>query len=81
MLNTTYAQFSVWTPYPGTPVFNDFKDKIINNNYESFDQYQLVYKHDRLTKNEIDKYLDYSYSSYYRRPSWIYKYIKSFLNS
>ena len=27
-LNTTYAQFSVWTPYPGTPVFNEYKDKI-----------------------------------------------------
>ena len=21
-LNTTYAQFSVWTPYPGTPVYS-----------------------------------------------------------
>ena len=27
-LNTTYAQFSVWTPYPGTPIFNEYKDKI-----------------------------------------------------
>ena len=26
-LNTTYAQFSVWTPYPGTPVFEEYKEK------------------------------------------------------
>ena len=28
-LNTTYAQFSVWTPYPGTPIFEKFKDKLL----------------------------------------------------
>ena len=27
-LNTTYAQFSVWTPYPGTPIYNEYKDKV-----------------------------------------------------
>ena len=27
-MNTTYAQFSVWTPYPGTPVYMEYKDKI-----------------------------------------------------
>lgn len=80
ILNTTYAQFSIWTPYPGTPVFNDFKNRIIVKDYESFDQYQLVYKHDKLTTKEINQYLDYSYSSYYGRLNWIYKYIRSFFN-
>jgi radical SAM superfamily enzyme YgiQ (UPF0313 family) len=80
ILNTTYAQFSVWTPYPGTPVFNDFKNRIAVKDYESYDQYQLVYKHDKLSAKEINQYLDYSYSSYYTRPIWIYKYIKSFFN-
>ena len=32
-LNTTYAQFSVWTPYPGTPIFNEYKDKLFYNSY------------------------------------------------
>ena len=41
-LNTTYAQFSVWTPYPGTPVYNDYKNKILVKDYENFDQYKLV---------------------------------------
>ena len=27
-LNTSFAQFSVWTPYPGTPIFKKFEDKI-----------------------------------------------------
>ena len=44
-LNTSFAQFSVWTPYPGTPIFDKFKDKILVQKYQSFDQYNLVYKH------------------------------------
>ena len=49
-LNTTYAQFSVWTPYPGTPVFNEYKDKITANSYDEFDQYHLVYNHNLFNK-------------------------------
>ena len=44
-LNTSFAQFSVWTPYPGTPIFEKFKNKISVEKYESFDQYNLVYQH------------------------------------
>ena len=33
-LNTTFSQFSVWTPYPGTPVYQEFKNKISVNEYE-----------------------------------------------
>ena len=41
-INSSYAQFSVFTPYPGTPVFNEYKDKITKNKYEDFTQWQLV---------------------------------------
>ena len=78
-LNTTYAQFSIWTPYPGTPVFNEFKDKIIKNDYESFNQYNLVYKHNRFTGDQVKNYLDLAYTKYYLRVSWLYKYLKSFV--
>ena len=78
-LNTTYAQFSIWTPYPGTPVFNEYKDKIINKNYEYFDQYSLVYKHKIFDSNQVRTYLDKAYSKYYSRLGWLVKYFKSFL--
>ena len=80
-LNTTYAQFSIWTPYPGTPIFKEFKDKIQSENYENFDQYKVVYKHDKLTSQEIEKYLDYSYASYYARPKWFLKYVNGYFRT
>ena len=45
-LNTTYAQFSSWTPYPGTPIFEEYKDIIDVVNFEDYDQYNLIYKQD-----------------------------------
>ena len=32
LVNTSYAQFSVFTPYPGTPAYLDYKDKIKHKN-------------------------------------------------
>ncbi len=80
-LNTTYAQFSIWTPYPGTPVFEEFKNKIIVKNFENFDQYNLTYKHKTLDQNIIRKFLSKAYSKYYTRPSYMIKTFKSFINS
>ena len=80
-LNTTYAQFSVWTPYPGTPVFNEYKDKITAKNYDEFDQYHLVYDHNLFDKKNIRKYLSKAYSSYYLRINWLFKYFRSFITS
>jgi len=77
-LNTTYAQFSVWTPYPGTPVFNEYKNKIIANNYDEFDQYHLVFDHKNFNPKKIRDYLSKAYSLYYFRFSWLFKFIRSF---
>ena len=80
-LNTTYAQFSVWTPYPGTPVFNEYKDNITAQKFDEFDQYHLVYNHKLFSKEKIRKYLSKAYSSYYFRIGWFFKYFKSLVTS
>ena len=78
-LNTTYAQFSVWTPYPGTPVFEEYKDKISVKSYEEYDQYNLVYKHNCLSESKVRFYLEKSYENFYLRFKWIKKFIFSFI--
>ena len=75
-LNTSYAQFAVWTPYPGTPVYKEYKDKIIANKFEDFTQYKLVFKHKNLLPIEIRELLSKCYSKYYLRYNWIKDYIK-----
>ena len=78
-LNTSFAQFSVWTPYPGTPIFKKFEDKISVKKYESFDQYNLVYEHKLFNAKKIRFFLSKAYSTYYFRLSWLTKHFFSFV--
>ena len=72
-ISSTYAQFSVFTPYPGTPAFQNYKDKIITSKFENFNQWKLVFKHDNFDEKKIRFLLDLSYRKYYLRFEWIIK--------
>ena len=51
----------------------EFKNKISVNEYEKFDQYNLIYDHNILNKKQIRKLLSSCYSMYYLRYKWIKK--------
>ena len=76
-LNTTFSQFSVWTPYPGTPVFKEYENEIVARKFEEFDQYNLVYKHKILSPKRIRILLGKTYTMYYARINWALKFIKN----
>jgi anaerobic magnesium-protoporphyrin IX monomethyl ester cyclase len=59
------VQFSVFTPYPGTPIFKNFKDKILEPNYEKFNQYNLVYKHENLSDSNLRNFKSKAYRNFY----------------
>lgn len=80
-LNATFSQFSVWTPYPGTPVFKKYEDKITAQNYEEFDQYHLVFRHNVLSQKKIRQMLSKTYTMYYGRLNWILKFFKNSLRA
>tara|TARA_B110000037_G_C17116544_1_gene503994 strand:- start:382 stop:1731 length:1350 start_codon:yes stop_codon:yes gene_type:complete len=48
------VQFSIFTPYPGTPIFASFKDKLTTDKMENFNQYKLVYKHKNFNSDDIN---------------------------
>ncbi len=76
-LNSSYAQFSVFTPYPGTPAYENYKEKINVVNFEDFTQWKLVFEHANFSKKEVDELLIGAYREYYLRFSWI---LKRFIN-
>ena len=49
----------------------EFENKIIVKEFESYDQYNLIYKHNTLTPKTVRKYLDKAYKKYYSRPNWV----------
>ena len=48
------VQFSVFTPYPGTPIYDSYKTKITTNKMEDFNQYNLVFDHKYLKAKDIN---------------------------
>ena len=73
---SSYAQFSVFTPYPGTPVFEEYKNKLITNKYEDFNQWKLIFTHKNLTKDQVRSLLNKAYLSYYLNPKWFFNFLK-----
>jgi anaerobic magnesium-protoporphyrin IX monomethyl ester cyclase len=80
-LNTYGAQFSVFTPYPGTPAYNDYRDKVTTDRYEDFTQWQLVFKHENITAEQIRALLGRAYRQYYTNPRWIAKFLNTQIGS
>ncbi len=80
-LNTAMAQFGVFTPYPGTPVFPEYEPLISTNRYEDFTQWQLVFRHPHLSPQDIRDLLGRAFNAYYLRPSWVWKYLAARLGA
>jgi len=76
-INATYSQFSIFTPYPGTPIYDtEYKNKILTKKFEDFTQWQLVFKHKNLSTENLKNLVKKSYKEYYFRLGWLLKYFK-----
>jgi anaerobic magnesium-protoporphyrin IX monomethyl ester cyclase len=74
------VQFSVFTPYPGTPIYYDFENKILEKKFEKFNQYNLVYEHSNLSDKSLRDFKSKSYKKFYcnlKRLPTIFKYASS----
>ena len=80
-LPSLYSQFSVFTPYPGTPAFNEFKDIITETKLENFNQYNLTFKHKNLSKDDINDLKSLAYIKYYFNLKKIFQIMKYFIKS
>ncbi|MFL2630134.1 MAG: B12-binding domain-containing radical SAM protein [Thermodesulfobacteriota bacterium] len=72
-LNTNIAVFSIFTPYPGTPIFVSFKDRITATKFEEYNQWNPVFKHDNLSKDDIRSLLTFAFDSYYLNIKWFFR--------
>ena len=63
-LNLDVAQFSIFTPYPGTPYYKKNVSKVNHTEYQNFNQYQLVYQHDNINELEARNLLDHAYKKF-----------------
>jgi anaerobic magnesium-protoporphyrin IX monomethyl ester cyclase len=77
-LDTSVAQFSILTPYPGTVLFDKLKDRLRHKKWHLYDGTHLVFKHEHIPFVPMELLLIWAYVSYYAR-GW--RAIKGFLKA
>lgn len=75
-LDSDYSQFSLATPFPGTPLYNYAKENNLMRNV-GWNEYSLMNKAimrtNELDFEELEKALKLAYRKYYLRPTYILK--------
>jgi radical SAM superfamily enzyme YgiQ (UPF0313 family) len=75
-LGSTFAQFKVLTPYPGTPLFKRLVPLITESDWERFDGFTLVFAHPALGGPQLMDLLGRAYTAFYMRPSFLANYLR-----
>lgn len=75
-LGSTFAQFKILTPYPGTPMFKQIQPLLIETDWEKFDGYTPTFRHPNLSARELRFLLGAAYKRFYMRPSYLANFLK-----
>jgi anaerobic magnesium-protoporphyrin IX monomethyl ester cyclase len=67
-IGSTFAQFKILTPYPGTPMFKQLEPLLTENDWEKYDGYTPTFRHPNLTDRELKFLLGAAYKRFYMRP-------------
>ena len=70
-LGSTFAQFKILTPYPGTPLWKQMKPLVYEQDWEKFDGFTPTFNHPNLTAHELMFLLGAAYSRFYIRPTFV----------
>jgi radical SAM superfamily enzyme YgiQ (UPF0313 family) len=78
-LDPDFAQFSICTPFPGTPLYDQMKKegRIIAKEWSDFTILKPVANIPNMTYNELRGFLKKAYISFYARPTFIWRNIKA----
>ena len=74
-LDADYSQFSILTPFPGTPIYHELKQKKLIDT-ENWDRYTVLksvikYENIGLSKSIVERKLAKAYFKFYTRPKYL----------
>ncbi|MGQ9461264.1 MAG: B12-binding domain-containing radical SAM protein [Candidatus Bathyarchaeaceae archaeon] len=78
-LNLDWAEFSILTPYPGTPMFNFAVENnlLLTNDWSKYTAIDPTMKIKDVTEKRLKSFLQKSYISFYLRPKIVWKWIRN----
>jgi len=74
-LNPTFAQFTMYTPFPGTEAFDQAKAEgtILTRDWSKYTTQQPVLKLKKVSSKKLNSLLRSAYLEFYLRPSFIFR--------
>jgi anaerobic magnesium-protoporphyrin IX monomethyl ester cyclase len=75
-IGSSFAQFKILTPYPGTPMFKQLEPLLTETDWEKFDGYTPTFRHPNLTDRELRYLLGAAYKRFYMRPSYLANFLR-----
>jgi radical SAM superfamily enzyme YgiQ (UPF0313 family) len=75
-LGSTFAQFKILTPYPGTPMFKQLEPLLTEKDWEKYDGFSPTFAHPNMTDRELKYLLGAAYKRFYMRPSYLANFLK-----
>ena len=78
-LNLDYAEFSILTPYPGTPIFNFAaeNDLLLTNDWSKYTAIDPIMKIKGITEKQLRSFFQKAYISFYLRPKFVWRWIRN----
>ena len=78
-LDPDYAQFTVLTPYPGTPLYSyALRHGLIEDwNWEHYTTIRPVMRGFQFTRKQLGRMLKYAYRRFYLRPSFLFRELRA----
>ena len=74
-LDADYSQFSILTPFPGTPIYHELKEKdlLATENWDNYTVLKSVIEYDKigLSKKLVERKLAKAYVKFYIRPKYL----------
>jgi radical SAM superfamily enzyme YgiQ (UPF0313 family) len=74
-LGSTFAQFKILTPYPGTPLWKQMGPLVYERDWQQFDGFTPTFTHPHLTSQELRFLLGAAYARFYVRPTYLANYL------
>jgi radical SAM superfamily enzyme YgiQ (UPF0313 family) len=76
-LNLDYAQFSILTPYPGTPTYDDalVSNSLMRKDWSRYTALDPIMRNENVSQKELSRFIQKAYLSFYLRPQVIMKWI------
>ncbi|MEM2816706.1 MAG: B12-binding domain-containing radical SAM protein, partial [Candidatus Bathyarchaeia archaeon] len=77
-LDLDYAQFSILTPYPGTPICEYARENnmLLTRDWSKFNATEPVMKLKNLTIKQLQSLFEKAYLTFYLRPKMLWRWIK-----